>query len=69
MPIETCSACGGVGWLGPSDRSPKDEAHIFQRCDACEKYTGDEEALVAFFNDKEASKGWLIYNIEIIYQP
>jgi hypothetical protein len=40
----TCEACDGTGWI-LADRESAGVLEI-QRCDACEQFTTDDEALV-----------------------
>lgn len=44
-----CETCGDTGWLRFADQT-------VQRCDACNKFSGDLEAAQAFFQSPEAAK-------------
>jgi hypothetical protein len=52
-----CEDCKGKGWLIFNDNQ-------LQRCDQCQKFTGDLEAARAFFNDA-ASKGYTLQHITV----
>ena len=62
---QTCSACGGKGWLwciAESDHPPREE---IQRCDACQKFANDQAALEAVVKAAESQPALLKFVEEV----
>lgn len=43
LDLAHCESCGGYGWLLADDGESRNDV-VIQRCDACERFPGDEDA-------------------------